>query len=36
MTLVADMPGVAKEGLLVDLKDNTLIIRGEVAKSEAT
>lgn len=34
MTLVADMPGVAKEGLLVDLKDNTLIIRGEVAKSE--
>lgn len=34
MTLLADMPGVTKEGLTVDLKDNTLTIRGEVAPAE--
>ena len=30
MTLVADLPGVDKEGLAIDLKDNTLTIRGEI------
>ena len=30
LTVMADMPGVATDGLSVDLKDNTLTIRGEV------
>ena len=34
MTLLADMPGVKKEGLTIDLKDNVLTIRGSVASSE--
>ncbi|MFH1092358.1 MAG: Hsp20/alpha crystallin family protein [Pseudomonadota bacterium] len=34
MTLVADMPGVEKDGLTVDLKDDTLTIRGEVRKTD--
>lgn len=33
MTLLADMPGVTKEGLTIDIKDNTLSIRG-IIKSE--
>lgn len=33
MTLVADMPGVNKEALTIDLKDNTLTIKGEIRKS---
>ncbi|MFH1138490.1 MAG: Hsp20/alpha crystallin family protein [Pseudomonadota bacterium] len=31
MTLVADLPGVPREGLTIDLNDNVLTIRGEVA-----
>jgi len=34
MTLLADMPGVEKEGLIIDLKENTLTIKGEVKKQE--
>ncbi|MEW5722411.1 MAG: Hsp20/alpha crystallin family protein [Thermodesulfobacteriota bacterium] len=30
MTLLADMPGVSKENLTVDLKENTLTLRGRV------
>ena len=30
LTLLADMPGVEKEGLSIDLKDDTLSILGEV------
>ena len=30
LTVMADMPGVTTEGLSVDVKDNTLTIRGEV------
>lgn len=36
MTVLADMPGVKKEGLTVDLKDNTLTILGELAREEET
>lgn len=31
MTLVADIPGAPKEGLAIDLNDNVLTIRAEVA-----
>ena len=34
MTLVADMPGVNKQGLTIDLKEDTLTIRGSVASEE--
>lgn len=34
MTVLADMPGVKREGLSIDLKDNTLTIRGELAEKE--
>ena len=30
LTLLADMPGVEKEGLTIDLEDNVLTIRGAV------
>ncbi len=30
LTLLADMPGVPKDGLVIDVKDNTLTVRGEV------
>jgi HSP20 family protein len=30
MTLIADLPGMTKEGLTIDLKDNVLTIRGQV------
>lgn len=33
MTLVADLPGVDKDGLSIDLRDNTLTIRGQVKKT---
>jgi HSP20 family protein len=36
MTVLADMPGVKKEGLTIDLKDNTLTIRGELPAEEET
>ena len=29
MTLVADLPGVTKDGLTIDLNDNVLTIRGD-------
>ena len=34
MTLLADMPGVVKDGLTIDLKDNILTIRGNVPQPE--
>lgn len=34
LTLVADMPGVNKEHLTIDLKENTLTIKGGVQPSE--
>jgi HSP20 family protein len=34
LTLVADMPGVNKENLTIDLKENTLTIKGGVPPSE--
>jgi HSP20 family protein len=34
MTLVADLPGVEKSGLTIDLKDNTLTVRGEITPTE--
>lgn len=34
MTLLADLPGVAKENLTIDLKDNILSIRGAVKSRE--
>ena len=34
MTLVADLPGVEKPGLTIDLKDNTLTIRGEITPAD--
>ena len=34
LTLVADMPGVSKENLTIDLKENTLTIKGGVQPSE--
>ena len=30
LTLVADMPGVPKEKVILDIKDNHLVIRGEI------
>ncbi|MBF0531343.1 MAG: Hsp20/alpha crystallin family protein [Deltaproteobacteria bacterium] len=33
MTLVADIPGVNKESLSIDLRDNTLSIRAQVGKT---
>ena len=35
LTLVADMPGVAADGLNVDLRDNTLTILGKVGLEHA-
>ena len=35
MILEADMPGVDKEGLSVDIQDNTLTIRGRVSPLES-
>ena len=32
--MLADMPGVDKDGLTIDLKESTLTIQGEVKKSE--
>lgn len=34
LTLVADMPGVSKENLTIDLKENTLTIKGGVQPPE--
>ena len=33
LTLLADMPGVDKEGLAIDLKDNNLTISGQYKKT---
>jgi len=33
LTLIADMPGVTKEGLSINLQDNVLTIHGEVASA---
>ena len=35
LTLVADMPGVSKESLTIDLKENTLTIKGGVQPTQA-
>ncbi len=34
ITLLADLPGVKADGLKIDLRDNTLILTGEVAPFE--
>ena len=34
LTLVADMPGVSKENLTIDLKENTLTIKGGIQPSQ--
>ena len=34
LTLVADLPGVQKDGLSIDLKDNVLSLKGEVTAEE--
>lgn len=34
LTLVADMPGVSRENLTIDLKENTLTIKGGVGPSQ--
>jgi len=33
LTLTADMPGVEKDGLFIDLKDNTLSLRGQTRET---
>jgi HSP20 family molecular chaperone IbpA len=34
ITVMADMPGVRKDGLVIDLRDNTLSIEGRVERPE--
>ena len=34
LTLVADLPGVQKDGLSIDLKDNVLSLKGQVTVEE--
>jgi HSP20 family protein len=34
LTVLADMPGVTPESLVVDLRENVLTLRGDVAKPE--
>ena len=34
ITLLADMPGVAAENLVIDLRDNTLTLEGNIATAE--
>jgi HSP20 family molecular chaperone IbpA len=35
ITLLADMPGVGKEDLTIDLRDNTLTLEGDIAPLDA-